>query len=655
MIKQICMRSLMLVFALVFSCWGSVCATYASSYVDIVKPSYESDGTGFNNSFTVNWDRQRLTATFDITKLDEQGTNINFELFAIGDDLTNANNQLHVYLKKSMTGTTLYAVLPHTASDCSSSDTHGRRYSKSVSENTVTVTLSKAEGLLVNGAELKSGTSYFNSHLDLLFAQSSLCFGSTNAAIQYSIGTSTKTEQLAYSTGIIYESVRLESLPSTAAAITTVTGATGTIKSKLWENFTPTSDISANGKPYAFEKSVPIDWNTDKIIAGFTVKQTDSDAGVNRNVLSVGKSIYEWYSANETDKGCHIHFYYKWHASQSTSGWVNHFQYAYFPNDKSGGATVGDTPDMGSASNFVLDLSKKEGIKVNGTAYNMAGTSNLTGDDIATAMNDLFSLTEVKVGSVEGSSRSNATYQYVYVVSTDYNAGETASGDILQEASVNSFASQKNVKVQYDRTFVNDGAWYTLCLPFSLTAEQMTETFGDGYQLRSFSSVNGTTLNFEKQTELKAGEPYLFMPGKDVTATTTFDGVDLVAPTDGKPAAVEHEGFGMQGIYSYTDIEVNGRNIFLTSNNTFKKISDKNHKMKGTRAYFYVPEGTNLAAMKAEIDGVETSLGEALTAGQRDRDDNRVYNLQGQYVGTSLSGLQRGVYVQNGKKIVVNK
>ncbi|WP_025002041.1 M6 family metalloprotease domain-containing protein [Prevotella dentasini] len=33
--------------------------------------------------------------------------------------------------------------------------------------------------------------------------------------------------------------------------------------------------------------------------------------------------------------------------------------------------------------------------------------------------------------------------------------------------------------------------------------------------------------------------------------------------------------------------------------------------------------------------------------------DEKVYNLNGQYVGTSLDGLQKGIYIQNGKKVVV--
>jgi hypothetical protein len=33
--------------------------------------------------------------------------------------------------------------------------------------------------------------------------------------------------------------------------------------------------------------------------------------------------------------------------------------------------------------------------------------------------------------------------------------------------------------------------------------------------------------------------------------------------------------------------------------------------------------------------------------------DNKVYNLRGQYVGSELSGLSKGVYIVNGKKVLV--
>ena len=58
--------------------------------------------------------------------------------------------------------------------------------------------------------------------------------------------------------------------------------------------------------------------------------------------------------------------------------------------------------------------------------------------------------------------------------------------------------------------------------------------------------------------------------------------------------------------------------------------------MKGTKAWEDVTDG--IADVNTEVD--QTT-------------DNRVYNINGQYVGTSLDGLQKGVYIQNGKKVIV--
>ena len=43
----------------------------------------------------------------------------------------------------------------------------------------------------------------------------------------------------------------------------------------------------------------------------------------------------------------------------------------------------------------------------------------------------------------------------------------------------------------------------------------------------------------------------------------------------------------------------------------------------------------------------------SVKAVSKENADNRVFNLNGQFVGTSLTGLQKGIYIQNGKKVVV--
>ena len=43
----------------------------------------------------------------------------------------------------------------------------------------------------------------------------------------------------------------------------------------------------------------------------------------------------------------------------------------------------------------------------------------------------------------------------------------------------------------------------------------------------------------------------------------------------------------------------------------------------------------------------------AIIDGQVTTGDNRVFNLQGQYVGSQLQSLPKGIYIVNGKKVTV--
>lgn len=57
--------------------------------------------------------------------------------------------------------------------------------------------------------------------------------------------------------------------------------------------------------------------------------------------------------------------------------------------------------------------------------------------------------------------------------------------------------------------------------------------------------------------------------------------------------------------------------------------------------------------MNGTEDWSDTATGISGVKTETTNVDNRVYNLNGQYVGTSLVGLQKGLYIQNGKKVVV--
>lgn len=263
----------------------------------------------------------------------------------------------------------------------------------------------------------------------------------------------------------------------------------------------------------------------------------------------------------------------------------------------------------------------------------------------STRLAKLLSQTNIKIGANKEACSGTYTIQ---LASYDYAPAQTYSDNILRETATVSFNSQNNVDVQLERT-LSPEYWNTFCVPFTISADVIKEKFGEGTQVCTFGSMEGTVMNFAHSTSIEAGKPYIVKPTKEVV-NPSFTGVNIEATAAKQVGA---NGYFMQGIYSVkTDLTTDGTNLFLGDGNKFyKPLGTTTAKMKGMRAYFIVPQGTNFAALRANIDGATTAIDEFATVVEQPT-DNRIYNLQGQFVGTSFEGLH-GVYVQNGKKVLV--
>lgn len=263
----------------------------------------------------------------------------------------------------------------------------------------------------------------------------------------------------------------------------------------------------------------------------------------------------------------------------------------------------------------------------------------------ATCLSKLLSQKNIKIGVDNKGCSGTYTIQ---LASNDYAPAQTYSDNILRETATVSFNSQNNVDVQLKRS-LSPEHWNSFCVPFAISEDVIAEKFGAGTQVCTFGSMNGNVMNFAHSTSIEAGKPYIVKPTQEVV-DPSFTGVNIEATAAKKVGA---DGYFMQGIYSAkTDLATDGTNLFLGDGNKFyKPAGTTTAKMKGLRAFFIVPQGTNLAALRANIDGATTAIDELTTVVEQPT-DNRIYNLQGQFVGTSFEGLH-GVYVQNGKKVLV--
>ncbi len=399
------------------------------------------------------------------------------------------------------------------------------------------------------------------------------------------------------------------------AVITSTTIPTGTATNLTYNGQTTWKAI----KNTPWEITTPIDWNTQQLIVTVDlngVYAADAETTDPRMILCVT-------------------------GADDELGWTLNTGRSVFYNQSAtkiqGYVLEGDNnnTDPQSYTNPLVFRYTKEGLYL----------GNTLSKHNATCLSKLLSQKNIKIGVDNKGCSGTYTIQ---LASNDYAPAQTYSDNILRETATVSFNSQNNVDVQLERT-LSPTHWNSFCVPFAISEDVIAEKFGAGTLVYTFGSMNGNVMNFAPSTTIDAGTPYIVKPTKEVV-DPSFTGVNIEATAAKKVGA---DGYFMQGIYGVkTDLTTDGTNLFLGDGNKFyKPAGTTTARMKGLRAFFIVPQGTNLAALRANIDGATTAIDEFATVVEQPT-DNRIYNLQGQFVGTSFEGLH-GVYVQNGKKVLV--
>lgn len=435
-------------------------------------------------------------------------------------------------------------------------------------------------------------------------------YGGGGANTDHTIGN--WTDNGSSDTGSLWVFTEVE-IANNNAVITSTTIPTGTIANLTYNG--QTTWKATKNTPW--EITTPIDWNTQQLIVTVDLDGVYAkDAEANRMILCVT-------------------------GADDELGWTLNTGRSVFYNQSAtkiqGYVLEGDNAntDPQPYTNPLVFRYTKDGLYL----------GNTLSKHNATCLSKLLSQKNIKIGvDKEGCS---GTYT-IQLASNDYAPAQTYSDNILRETATVSFNSQNNVDVQLERT-LSPTHWNSFCVPFAISEDVIAEKFGAGTQVCTFGSMNGNVMNFAYSTSIEAGKPYIVKPTQEVV-NPSFTGVNIEATAAKKVGA---DGYFMQGIYSAkTDLTTDGTNLFLGEGNKFYKPSGTTTaRMKGLRAFFIVPQGTNLAALRANIDGATTSIDELTTVVEQPT-DNRIYNLQGQFVGTSFEGLH-GVYVQNGKKVLV--
>lgn len=258
-------------------------------------------------------------------------------------------------------------------------------------------------------------------------------------------------------------------------------------------------------------------------------------------------------------------------------------------------------------------------------------------------------------------------YVYIYKSITPSLTLETSKS--LSETVKDKDITGKVIpSIKIDRSFVADGGWYSICLPFSLTADDINKQF-KGAEFQDFKGVEQQdktiNLKFKKVTTTEAGKPYLIKPKKDITAADLTFINKLIEQTT--PVDVNHKldsdankTFTFKGVFSpftANSEELADKNIkFLSGEKGLDLVSPNGSgTMKCYRAYFVFPGKKGIVETEAKITNHDEATAVQPVKRQEAETEHVVFSISGQKVAKvkNASQLPKGVYIINKKRIMV--
>ena len=234
--------------------------------------------------------------------------------------------------------------------------------------------------------------------------------------------------------------------------------------------------------------------------------------------------------------------------------------------------------------------------------------------------------------------------------------------------NVNEYDYICNINTVYVRS-MDTSKWYTIMLPFDVSSTLLKKVFGEGTQVWGYSGVYDNTLCFDEPvTEaqprkgMEADTPYLIQPGV-AKGEYEFNGENVnytLYNASPSPSLAVAGGQDEQytSIYqgTYTNQEIPTYAYYL-KNNHFYYMPGENTKL-GWKAYggiVYVYDESNVEPGN-NVNVFDLAVGhsgdanviESYQMGTK-TSDQPLYNLAGQQVRQP----KRGIYVRNGKKIII--
>lgn len=205
------------------------------------------------------------------------------------------------------------------------------------------------------------------------------------------------------------------------------------------------------------------------------------------------------------------------------------------------------------------------------------------------------------------------------------------------------------------RTFVADGGFYSLCLPFSLNSDDLSQSLPGVAVMRLMRALSKEAdkveFSFSRVREIIAGEPYIIkVEGGDIIDPVFFNREIEAAEPKVVTVSVNDNSYDFKGTFSPKNLPANGITRFISSDGTRLVTPNGEGSLKAMRAYFVLPDvkfSTGFAGSAAQ-NVYSVSVETSIDAPTITSDSTVAYDLSGR----KTSSRSKGIIIVDGKKVL---
>lgn len=249
-----------------------------------------------------------------------------------------------------------------------------------------------------------------------------------------------------------------------------------------------------------------------------------------------------------------------------------------------------------------------------------------------------------------------------------FGASSTEATNVsISQADGYTYEAKNNATVTLTKP-LKANVWNAICLPFSMTEQQVRNAFGEDARIAEFKKVDESgkkavaSFGMHYYQLITAGKPCLIKPSQvNENDTYTIKGVTIDAE-QALTIADSNKKFDFVGTYAPTTMPANSH--FLGSNDGKLYYITTAKNISGLKAFLKPADNNSGAKLSIAFDSTDNDFDNNTTGIEAIKDymdqdaanssaNKGIYNINGQFMGTNPAILPQGIYVKNGKKFIV--